>query len=92
MVAPLENGEWEIEKFCARGMYTGTGAGSACLKACIGYAREKHAEKNRDRNEHKMRTGDLLYKKYGFREVPVDKEKFPFQRANIVFEQAFSNS
>ncbi|WP_455055644.1 hypothetical protein [Merdimonas faecis] len=28
MIAPLPNGEWEIEKFCAKGMYTGTGAGN----------------------------------------------------------------
>ena len=45
MIAPLPSGEWEIEKFCARGMYTGTGAGSACLKACMDYAREKGVEK-----------------------------------------------
>lgn len=92
MVAPLENGEWEIEKFCARGMYTGTGAGSACLKACIGYAREKHAGKIVIVTNTKCVQAIHLYKKYGFREVPVDKEKFPFQRANIAFEQAFSNS
>ena len=45
MIAPLSNKEWEIEKFCAKGMYTGTGAGSACLKACIDYAKEKQVEK-----------------------------------------------
>ena len=33
MVAPRDSGEWEIMKFAAKGMYTGTGAGSACLKA-----------------------------------------------------------
>ena len=27
-----------------------------------------------------------LYRKYGFDEVPVDKEKFPFERADIAFE------
>lgn len=45
MIAPLSNKEWEIEKFCAKGMNTGTGAGSACLKACIDYAKEKQVEK-----------------------------------------------
>lgn len=34
MTAPREDGDWEIMKFAAKGMYTGTGAGSACLKAC----------------------------------------------------------
>ena len=27
-----------------------------------------------------------LYRKFGFEEVPVDKEKFPFDRADIAFE------
>lgn len=39
MIAPRADGDWEIMKFAARGMYTGTGAGSACLKACIDYAK-----------------------------------------------------
>ena len=31
-----------------------------------------------------------LYRKYGFTEVPVDKEKFPFERGNIAFEMRFT--
>ena len=27
-----------------------------------------------------------LYRKNGFVEMPVDKEKFPFERADIAFE------
>ncbi|MFQ9798879.1 MAG: GNAT family N-acetyltransferase [Clostridia bacterium] len=46
MIAPLPNGEWEIEKFCARGMYTGTRCRKcSCLKACIDYARAKCVKK-----------------------------------------------
>lgn len=90
MIAPLPNGEWEIEKFCAKGMYTGTGAGSACLKACIDYAREKGVEKIVIVTNTKCEQAIHLYKKFGFIEVPVDKEKFPFKRANIAFEQTFS--
>lgn len=90
MIAPLPNGEWEIEKFCAKGMYTGTGAGSACLKACIDYAMEKCVEKVVIVTNTKCEQAIHLYKKFGFIEVPVDKEKFPFERANIAFEQTFS--
>lgn len=89
MIAPLPNGEWEIEKFCAKGMYTGTGAGSGCLKACINYAKEKHVEKVVIVTNRKCRHAVHLYKKFGFLEVPVDKEKFPFDRADIAFEQTF---
>lgn len=86
MIAPLPNGEWEIEKFCAKGMYTGTGAGSACLKACIDYAREKQVKKIVIVSNRKCEHAVRLYRKFGFFEVPVDKEKFPFDRADIAFE------
>lgn len=87
MIAPLPNGEWEIEKFCARGMYTGTGAGTACLKACIDYAKERHIEKLVIVTNTKCEQAIRLYRKFGFVEVPVDREKFHFDRANIAFEQ-----
>lgn len=87
MVAPLSNGEWEIEKFCARGMYTGTGAGSACFRACIEYARERGVEKLVIVSNRKCTHAVGLYRKHGFTEVPVDKEKFPFDRADIAFER-----
>lgn len=90
MIAPLSNGEWEIEKFCARGMYTGTGAGTACLKACIDYAKEKRVEKIVIVTNTKCEQAIHLYRKFGFTEVPVDKEKFPYERGNIAFEQLFS--
>lgn len=89
MISPLDNGEWEIEKFCARGLYTGTGAGSACLEACISYAKKKKAPKIVIVSHPKCTHAVNLYRKFGFTEVPVDKEKFPFDRAGIAFEQDF---
>lgn len=87
MIAPLLNGEWEIEKFCAKGMYTGTGAGSACFRACMDYAKKKKAEKIVIVSNRKCTHAVKIYRKYGFIEVPVDKEKFPYDRADIAFEQ-----
>ncbi len=89
MISPLSTGESEIEKFCAKGMYTGTGAGSACLNACIEYAKEKRVEKVVIVSNRKCTHAVSLYRKNGFVEVPVDKEKFPFERADIAFEQVF---
>lgn len=89
MIAPLSDKEWEIEKFCAKGMYTGTGAGSACLKACIEYAKEKHIPKIVIVTNRKCEKAIHLYKKFGFYEIPVDKEKFPYNRADAAFEQIF---
>lgn len=89
MVAQREDGDWEIMKFAAKGMYTGTGAGSACLRACIEYAEEKHIEKIIIVSNKKCVQAVHLYRKYGFTEIPVDKEKFPFERADIAFEKLF---
>lgn len=89
MIAPRPDGDWEIMKFTARGMYTGTGAGSACLKACIDYAREQCLDKVLIVSNRKCEHAVHLYRKYGFTEIPVDKEKFPFDRADIAFEQEF---
>lgn len=89
MIAQREDGDWEIMKFAAKGMYTGTGAGSACLRACIEYAEEKHIEKIIIVSNKKCVQAVHLYRKYGFTEIPVDREKFPFERADIAFEKLF---
>ena len=86
MIAPREDGDWEIMKFAARGMYTGTGAGSACLKACIDYAKELRLPKIIIVSNRMCTHAVHLYRKFGFEEIPVDKERFPFERADIAFE------
>ena len=86
MIAPGDDGNWEIMKFAAKGMYTGTGAGSVCLKACIDYAREQDVERIIIVSNRKCVQEVHLYSKFGFIEIPVDKEKFPFERADIAFE------
>ena len=88
MIGPREDGDWEIMKFAAKGMYTGTGAGSACLKACINYAKEKQVKKIIIVSNRKCVQAVHLYRKFGFNEIPVDKTKFPFERADIAFEKA----
>ena len=86
MVAPRDDGDWEIMKFAARGMYTGTGAGSACLKACIDYAKSLGLPKIIIVSNRECTHAVHLYRKFGFTEIPVDKKKFPFDRADIAFE------
>ncbi|MBR1777302.1 MAG: GNAT family N-acetyltransferase [Alphaproteobacteria bacterium] len=90
MIAPRTDGDWEILKFAARGMYTGTGAGSACLNACMDYARERKLERVLIVSNHKCEQAVRLYRKFGFKEIPVNKQKFPFEQANIAFEQSFN--
>ena len=90
MIAPRTDGDWEIMKFAARGMYTGTGAGSACLGACIDYARKAGVPRILIVSNHKCTHALHLYRKFGFQEIPVDREKFPFDRADIAFEMVMN--
>ena len=73
-------------KFAAKGMYTGTGAGSTCLKACIEHAREKQAKSIVLVSNRRCTHAKKKKKKFGFAEIPVDKEKFPYDRGDISFE------
>ncbi len=85
MIEPLSTGEWEIAKFASTGKVKG--AGTLCFQACIDYARAKGIEKLLIVSNTKCEAGIHIYRKFGFNEIPVDKEKFPFERANIAFEK-----
>lgn len=89
MIAPREDGDWEIMKFASKKEYKGSGAGSACLKACIDYAKAKKIDKVIIVSNRKCVQAVHLYRKFGFKEIPADKDRFPFDRADIAFEQIF---
>ncbi|HFU4217026.1 TPA: GNAT family N-acetyltransferase [Streptococcus suis] len=89
MVAPLPSGEWEIEKFAAKKELAGQGAGKACLQACMDFIKEKQIQKVIIVSNRKCVSAIHLYRKFGFIEIPVDKNKFPYERADIAFEQYF---
>lgn len=90
MIAPNKFGDYEIMKLAADPKYAKQGAGTACLNACIEYAKEKHLDKVIMVSNTKCVQAIRIYQKYGFIEVPVDKAKFPFERANIAFEYYLS--
>lgn len=89
MIAPREDGDWEIMKFAASERCKGAGAGSACLQACINYAKDKKTAKVIIVSNRRCAQAVHLYRKFGFVEIPVDKNKFPFDWADIAFEQVF---
>ena len=89
MVAPLPSGELEIEKFAAKKEFAGQGAGKACLQACMDFIKEKQIQKVIIVSNRKCVSAIHLYRKFGFIEIPVDKNKFPYERADIAFEQYF---
>ena len=77
MIAPREDGDWEIMKFAARGMYTGTGAGSACLSACINYAKEKGIDKIIIVSNRKCEQTTTYTENTGLRKFLLTKKGFP---------------
>ena len=85
LIGPMADGEWEIAKFASTGEVKG--AGTLCLQACIDYARDKGIEKILIVSNTKCEAGVHLYRKFGFNEIPVDRKRFPFERANIAFEK-----
>lgn len=87
MIAPRsDDGEWEIEKFAARGLSTGTGAGTACLHACIDYAKVKGAPRIQIVTNTKCEAAIHLYRKNGFVQIPLNEQLQQYERANIAFE------
>ncbi len=90
MVAPFNDEEWEIEKFATRKEFARRGAGTAALRACVEYAKSKGCKKLLIVSNTKCEQALRLYYKEGFKEIPVDKERFPFERGNISFEMDLS--
>ncbi len=87
MAMPLEEDTWEICKLAARNQYTGTGAGSAVLKAAMSYAECHGAKKEVLISCRGLKQAIHLYKKYGFYEVPYRKEFWKSEKADIEMER-----
>lgn len=87
MAMPLSGSTWEICKLAARNQYTGTGAGSAVLKAAMDYAEEHGAKKEVLISCSGLKPAIHLYKKFGFKEVPYRKEFWKSEKADIEMER-----
>ena len=86
MAMPLGEDVWEICKLAASGQYTGTGAGSAVFKASMDYAIAQGAKKLTLISNRRLKPALHIYQKFGFREVPLNKAYWGFDRADIEFE------
>lgn len=92
MAHPLEDDVWEICKLAASGQYTGTGAGSAVFKACMEYAVAHGAKKLRLISNRRLKPALHIYEKFGFLEVPLRKETWGYERADIEMEYRATKS
>lgn len=86
MAMPLGDDVWELCKLAASGQYTGTGAGSAVFDASMRYAKEHGAKKLTLISNSRLKPALHIYEKFGFKEVPLNKAYWGFERADIEFE------
>lgn len=86
MTMPLSGDIWEMCKLAAAGQYTGTGAGSRVFKACMDYAIANGAKKLSLISCRALKPAIHIYEKFGFREVPLNKEFWGAEKADIEME------
>ena len=86
MTMPLYGDVWEMCKLASVGQYTGTGAGSAVFKACMDYAISKGAKKLSLISCKALKPAIHIYEKFGFKEVPLNKEFWGAEKADIEME------
>ena len=85
LIMPYKEDSWEICKFATDERCQGRGIGSAVLRAAIGYATERGAKKLVILSNTILESAINLYRKFGFKEVPVDDMQY--KRVNIQLER-----
>ena len=86
MTEPVGEDVWEICKLAAEGQYTGTGAGSAVMKACMDYSIEHGAKKLCLITISGLKPAIHLYEKFGFKHIPYRKEVWHSEKADVEME------
>lgn len=86
MVEPIGDDVWEICKLAAVGQYTGIGAGSAVLRACMDYAIGHGAQKLCLITISGLKQAIHLYEKFGFKHIPYRQEVWHSTKADVEME------
>lgn len=76
---------FELGKMAVSGKAQGYGIGTILLEHCIRFAKELSSEKLILYSNRKLQSAIHLYKKYGFREIPL--EQGLYERADIKMEK-----
>jgi ribosomal protein S18 acetylase RimI-like enzyme len=83
----LSEDGFELVKMAVSPEFRGLGIGDKLMEACIEYAVEKGKSRITLDSNTKQAAAINLYRKYGFREVPLDPDS-PYARVNIRMELA----
>lgn len=78
------HGEWELAKMAVSHEAQGQGIGSKLMEALLAEARRRKIEKIYLEGNTKLQASIHLYKKFGFKEVPL--EGASYERVDIILE------
>ncbi|WP_299667525.1 GNAT family N-acetyltransferase [uncultured Polaribacter sp.] len=77
-----QNSYFELSKMAVSDTYQGLKLGQKLLEFCIEFAKKKKWKSITLYSHRKLKTAIYIYKKYGFKEVPLEKEVH-YARADI---------
>ncbi|MCO6475630.1 MAG: GNAT family N-acetyltransferase [Phaeodactylibacter sp.] len=81
-----QDGALELIKMAVDKPYRGQGAGTKLCRAAIRKAAEMGATKLILYSQTKLPAAIAVYRKLGFREIPLEANDFSYERANIKME------
>lgn len=84
MAKKVKEGVFEICKLCSNKYAEHKGAGSAVFGACMDWAAKAGAEKIYIISNKKLNAALHIYKKFGFKEIPLNDSRY--KRGDIAFE------
>lgn len=78
----VSNHIFELGKMAVSPNYRHKGIGQKMMQFCIDFSKDKNWDKIILYSNTKLENSIFIYKKYGFLEVPIDKNN-PYARSNI---------
>lgn len=79
---------FELTKMAVSPKHRGLKTGQLLMQYCIDYAKSKHLKGLMLYSSTKLENAIYIYKKYGFREIPVEANS-PYTRSDIKMELRF---
>ena len=88
---PLTKGTFELGKMAVDPKFQGLKIGQQLLSHAIDFARNNKWSKIILYSNTILKPAIHLYKKYGFKEIPLEQDT-PYERSNIKMERLFASS
>ncbi|WP_081411191.1 GNAT family N-acetyltransferase [Tenacibaculum ovolyticum] len=82
---PINSGAFELTKMAVSPKHRGYKIGQHLMQKCIDFAKENSFKKLTLYSNTKLENAIYIYKKYGFIEIPVEKN-CPYERSDIKME------